>query len=293
MKKFLASLVFAVLLSAAFVVGCGNNNSNPSSPGKSPSPTLSPTMTKTPTATITPGSPTATPTITTTPTVTTTPGSPTATPTAQTAQATVNLGSASTFGVLAASSITNSGATTVCGNLGVYSGTSVTDQVQLSMQCGGLIFFAPATGAQQPEADLGTAITSANGRGPAASITNALGGLTFQEGVYSYSGGGSLGLAGTVVLDAQNISSAVFIFQVTGTLDTAVSSNVSLINGASPANVYWVVSTSCSLGDYSTFQGTIMTGTLIAFGTGVTLDGRALAKTAVTLQADNISDPTP
>ena len=68
---------------------------------------------------------------------------------------------------------------------------------------------AHATGAQ---ADLITAYNDAAGRSSTATIAGDLGGMTMTEGVYTASS--SIGLTGTLTLDAQGDPNAVFIFQV-------------------------------------------------------------------------------
>src|SRR5207244_13299962 len=108
-----------------------------------------------------------------------------------------------------------------------------------------------------------------------------LGGLTLVSGVYA---GGAVGLTGTLTLDAEGDSSAVFVFQTASTLITASNSVVSLIGGASACNVYWKVGSSATLGTTSDFVGTIIALTSITVTTGATVDGRLLARNgAVTL----------
>jgi len=105
--------------------------------------------------------------------------------------------------------------------------------------------------------------------------------------------GGTLGLTGTVTLDAQGDPNAVFIFQSASTLITASSSVVALINGASACNVFWQVGSSATLGTNSTFVGTILALTSIAATTGVTIDGRLLARNGeVTLDTNTITSST-
>jgi hypothetical protein len=138
---------------------------------------------------------------------------------------------------------------------------------------------------------LTTAIGDATARTSAALISGDLGGKTLYAGLYKSSG--TIGITGNLTLDAQSHPNAVFIFQIANTLSSAVSSQVILANGAEASNIYWQVGTNCSLGNYSIFKGTIMTGTATTIGTGVALDGRALAKSEVTMQGDDIAVPTP
>jgi hypothetical protein len=101
-----------------------------------------------------------------------------------------------------------------------------------------------------------------------------------------------VGLTGTVTLDAQGDPNAVFIFQIGSALTTASGSTVALINGANPCNVFWQIGSSATLGTGSTFAGNILALTSITVTTGVTLNGRALARNAaVTLDSDLINRP--
>ena len=68
---------------------------------------------------------------------------------------------------------------------------------------------------------------------------------------------------------------------------------MTLINGAQSANVFWQVGSSATLGTYSTLRGTVMALASITVTTGVTVDGRTLARTAaVTLDTNTITSPT-
>ena len=100
----------------------------------------------------------------------------------------------------------------------------------------------------------------------------------------------SLGLTGTLTLDAQGDPNAVFVFQAGSTLITASASRVKLVNGAQPCNVFWQVGSSATLGTTTVFAGNIMALASITMNDGVTLHGRALARNgAVTLINDTIT----
>jgi len=120
-----------------------------------------------------------------------------------------------------------------------------------------------------------------------------LGGLTLTPGVYNDST--SLGITGTLTLDAQGNSQAVWIFQAGTTFITASASNVVLTHGAQARNVFWQVGTSATLGTYSVFTGTIMAQADITLTTGsIIMGGRALAQNgAATFDSNQIILPTP
>jgi len=206
------------------------------------------------------------------------------------AQPPVGLGTANPFAVLAGSTVTNTGPSTINGNLGVSPGAAVTGFPPGTVN--GTIDKANAV-ASQAQSDLTTAYNDAAGRTPALAVSADLGGQTLTPGVYKSDS--SLGLTGTLTLDAQGDPDAVFIFQAGSTLTTA--GGVNLINGAQSCNVFWQVGSSATLGTppapSSVFRGTILALTSITLVTGVTVDGRALARNgAVTLDTNTIT-PAP
>ena len=198
----------------------------------------------------------------------------------------VPLGTAANFAVLAGSTITNTGSTTINGDLGLSPGTLVTGFPP--GQVNGTVYTADSV-ALQAQNDLTTAYNDAAAETVTATIPTELGGTTETPGVYN-SAAGTFGITGTLTLDAQGNPNAVFIFQAASTLITASASNVSLINGAQASNVFWVVGSFATLGANSTLQGTILALTSITAETGATLNGGALARNgAVTLDTDTIT----
>jgi hypothetical protein len=201
------------------------------------------------------------------------------------AQSTVGLGTADSFAVLAGSTVTNTGPSTINGNLGVSPGTAVTGFPPGTVH--GTIHAADAV-AGQAQTDLTTAYNDAAARTPAATVSGDLGGRTLTVGVYKSAS--SLGLTGALTLDAQGNPNAVFIFQAGSTLTTASGSHVNLINGAQPCNVFWQIGSSATLGTSSVLSGNILALTSISIDNGVTVLGRALARNgAVTLINDTIT----
>lgn len=208
---------------------------------------------------------------------------------ASAAQPTVPLGTAASFAVLAGSTVTNTGPSSIEGSLGLAPGTAVTGFPPGHVSNGST--YAANAVARQAKADLTTGYLDAAGRTPFVVTGSDLGGRTLAPGVYR--GSSSLGLTGTVTLNGHGDASAVFIFQAGSTLITASSSTVLLENGAQACNVFWQVGSSATLGSYSDFSGTIMALTSATVNTGVTVHGRVLARNgAVTLQNDTIVPPT-
>ena len=210
------------------------------------------------------------------------------TPTQANALATpVPLGTADSFAVLAGSAVTNTGPSVITGDLGVSPGTAISGFPP------GLVNGAQHSAdavAAQAQTDLVTAFNDAAGQATDGALPADAGGLTLVPGVYTASS--TLGLTGTLTLDAQGDPNAVWVFQVGSGLTTASSSQVLLTNGASPCNVFWQVGSSATLGTDSTFVGNILALTSISATTGATIDGRALARNgAVTLDTNTITRP--
>lgn len=201
-------------------------------------------------------------------------------------ESSVGLGTAGDFAVLAGETITNTGETTITGDVGLHPGTAVTgfDSVTLN----GELHETDAV-AEQAKVDLVTAYNDAAGRAVTGTIPTELGGETLTAGVYD-SEAGTFEITGTLTLDAEGDPNAVFIFQMASTLVTASESSVELINGADACNVFWQVGSSATLGTSSSFMGNILALTSISLTTGATVEGRVLARNgSVTLDNNTIS----
>src|SRR3984957_15466017 len=145
------------------------------------------------------------------------------------ATAPVNLGTAASFAVLAGSTVTNTGRSTIDGDLGVSPGTAVTG-FPPGIVSDGTIHRADgvANGAQS---DLTTAYNDAAGRSPTASVPAMIGaGQTLAPGVYNASS--SLEVSGSLTLDGGGDPDSVFIFQAPSTLTTDSASTITLTDGA-------------------------------------------------------------
>ena len=213
---------------------------------------------------------------------------------AQAADLTVSvpIGSASKYSVLGASTVTNTGSTTLSRSLGLSPGTSITGFPPGVVLATGVIDIANAA-AGQAQSDLTAGYINGAGRPLNGTVPAELGGQVLPSGVYATDGKGSLGLNGMLVLDGKGNSDSVFIFQTDSTLTTGSGSSVALINGAQACRVYWVVGSSATLGTGSSFVGTIMAQASITVTTGVSVRGRALARTgAVTLDSNVFTPPS-
>jgi hypothetical protein len=212
----------------------------------------------------------------------------------QAAQLPVTLNSDVGFAVLASSSVTNTGATVVNGNVGVSPGTSVSGFLPGRVAGGWGIYNATPGAAATAQSDLTTAYNDAAGRTAVPSavgnVAGDIGGQTLTPGLYNSTS--SLGISGTLTLNGS--ATSVFIFQIGSTLITANGSSVVLEGGVTAANVFWQVGSSATLGTGSTFNGTIMALASVTINTGATLNGRALASNgAVTMDTNPIAEPGP
>ena len=205
-----------------------------------------------------------------------------------------SLGSAETFAVLGGSTVTNTGASIISGDVGVSPGSAITGFPPGMIMNGGL--HANDGIAMQAHADLATAYTAFAGlpSPPANNLTGTdLGGLTLTPGVYHCDVAATWS-SGILTFDAQNVPTARFVIQIGTTLITPGSSSVVLINGADARNVYFQVGTSATLGSGSSFIGNILANAAITAVSGTNLTGRLLAVVeAVTLDTNNVTSPGP
>jgi hypothetical protein len=197
----------------------------------------------------------------------------------------INLGTASTFAVLASSTVTNTGPSVIGGNLGLSPGTSVTGFPP------GILHGTQSTAnttAAKAKADLTTAYNVAASLTPKTSGLSDLVGKSLVPGVYS---GGALSLSGTLTLTGN--ADSVWVFQAASTLITASSSNIIITGGATSCNVFWKVGSSATLGSGSHFVGTILANSSVTANTAASVTGRLLARVhAVTLDSNVITRPT-
>ena len=207
------------------------------------------------------------------------------------AQSTVDLGTTSSFAVLAGSTITNTGPTTINGDaggdVGLSPGTAFTGQADATIS--GTVHLADAAAILAKD-DLVTAYNDAAERTPVTTIPTELGGTTLIPGTYD-SADGTFQITGTLTLDAQGDPDGVFVFKTASTLITAADSSISIINSARYCRTFWKVGSSATLGTNSHFVGHIFAMESITANNGATVQGQLLARTgAVTLENNTITN---
>jgi hypothetical protein len=226
--------------------------------------------------------------------------------TSLTGPAAVNLGTAGNYVILAKSGVSTTGTTAVVGDIAIspaaaafVTGFALTADASNTFATSALVtgkvwaanYTAPTPAALTTAVlDMQTAYTDAAGRTlPDFTELGAgnINGLTLTPGLYKWGTGVSIPIAVTLTGGAND----VWIFQIAQNLTVGNGAIVTLSGGAQAKNVFWQVAGQATLGTTANFKGIILSQTLIALNTGATLLGRALAQTAVTLDATAVTNP--
>jgi hypothetical protein len=216
----------------------------------------------------------------------------------------VNLGTSANYVILAKTEITNISTSALTGDLGLspaatsyISGLALTNATgnATSAQVTGLVFAADM--AVPTPSNLTTAVNNmltaysdAAGR-PFPDFLELsagnIGGKTLVPGLYKWTT--SVTMPSDVTISGS--ATDVWIFQIAGNLSMSSAVKITLAGSAQSKNIFWQVAGQATLGTTSHFEGIILSMTGISLQTGASMNGRALAQTAVTLDANIVTKP--
>ena len=197
-----------------------------------------------------------------------------------------------TFSVLGASTVTNTGATTLTGDIGVSPGTAITGKETITVNgtnAGSDSTFVHENDAlaQSAQGQFVTASDNLRSLSPDATLAADLAGLTLNPGVYNVLAG-TTNLNGTLTLDGLGNANAAWVFLMESTLITSPFSSVEVINTGDGAGIFWDVASSATLDDGTSFQGNILSEVSISLNGAATIEcGRALAHTGAVTMINN------
>lgn len=215
----------------------------------------------------------------------------------QIAQATIPLGAAGTFALMATASITGTGPSQITGDVGLSPGTS--QGIDPSQINGSIDINDQAI--QTAQAALLHAYNDAISRAVTSqALPGNMGGLTFTPGLYTNSTSvliQGVGSDNFVTLDAQGDANAIFIFKMGSTLTAATGSQVILAGGAKAGNIFWQIGSSATINAGSIFKGNLLAAVTITVNSGSAVEGRLLAGStggagSVTVNASRVTVPS-
>lgn len=213
----------------------------------------------------------------------------------------VKLGAAGTFALLSNTGITDVYASTITGDVGASSITGAAIGLTCGEVAAGILYTVDATGPLPCSVAAATLLTSAVSDMEAAYTDAAgrvlpdftefgsgeIGGKTLVPGLYKW--GTDVKISTDVTLSGGPTD--VWIFHISGGVQQASATRVTLIGGALAKNVFGQSAGAVSIGTSAHFQGVMLAKTLVAVKTGASVSGRLLAQTAVTLQKNSITQP--
>lgn len=217
----------------------------------------------------------------------------------------VNLGTAGNYVLLAKTAISTVPASAITGDVGISpaaetyitgfdltaaTGYATSPQVTGKVYASDMASPTPSN-LTTAVSDMETAFTDAAGRVTPDFVelhVGDLGGKTLIPGLYKW---------GTTVrapssFEINGDENAIWIFQVAGDLTVSSDINVTLAGGAQAKNIFWQVSGEVTIGTNAHFEGIILSMTAINLNTGASLNGRALAQSAITLDQNTVTQST-
>jgi hypothetical protein len=220
----------------------------------------------------------------------------------------VNLRTSGDFVILSKTGITTTGTTQITGDIGVspidagaITGFGLIMDASNTFSTSSLVTgkvyasdYTDPTPTKMTTAigDMETAYTDAAGRKLPDNTELYLGNLTGQTlkpGLYNWSTGVQVSSSGEVTISGT--ATDIWIFQIAQDLTLTSGAIVTLGGSAQASNIFWQVAGQVSLGTTVAMKGIILCQTKIVMSTGASLLGRALAQTAVTLDANAVTSP--
>jgi len=220
------------------------------------------------------------------------------------ALAVVDLGTAANYVILAKTAINNNAITAITGDLGLspaatsyVTGFAITNATgyATSAQVTGKIFAADMVAPTPINLttavnNMITAYNDAAGR-PSPDFselgTGNIGGKTLSAGLYKWTS--NVTLPSDITISGR--ATDVWIFQIAGNLTMSSAVKITLSGGALAKNIFWQVAGQATLGTTSHLEGIVLSMTGITFQTGASMNGRALAQTAVVLDGNVVTKP--
>lgn len=221
----------------------------------------------------------------------------------------VNLGTAANYSILAETGVSTTGTTSVNGNVGLspngkvgLTGWSQADDVTNTYATSayvvapGKLYAANHSGGTTTNdltvavGDKDAAYTAAQAKpaGPCPGVGN-FGGQVLPAGVYTCAVAVTIPTATNLTLNGS--ATDVWVFQITGTVTQAASTQVILTGGALPKNVFWQVTDVVTIEPSAVMQGVILGFSTIRMQAGATINGRLLGNTDVTLISNTVTLP--
>ena len=218
--------------------------------------------------------------------------------------ATVNLGTSGNYVILAQSAINNSSTSAITGDLALspaaasyITGMALTAATgyATSTQVTGKVYAADMAdptpiNLTTAVGDMVAAYNDAAGR-PSPDFlelgTGNLGGKTLSPGLYKWTSTVTLPSDVTISGGADDI----WIFQISGDLTMSSAVQITLEGGAQAKNIFWQIAGQATIGTNAHFEGIILSKTGITFQTSSSINGRALAQTAVILDGNAVTNP--
>jgi hypothetical protein len=198
----------------------------------------------------------------------------------------VDLGSASGFSVLAGAGVGNTGATVLALDLGL-SPSGVIAGFPPGKVNGAVHDKDPAAATAQEDRQV--AYEAVLAQPSTGAFAGDQAGKTFKPGVHTSAA--AVTNTGTITLDADGDSGAVFVFQVGAAFSTAAATKIVLTDGALANNVFWQVTGAVSIGAGAKVVGTLLAAGVVTFGEGASLKGRILTPGTVALANSPVTQP--